>query len=786
MKKLITMILAVCMMLTTAPGVFATGVADNANTAEAVTAAALDENGASSLGSPDAAFPESGAQPMGTPYEEPPEPRDVSASGTVTESISWTLEHGVLTVSGTGEIPNYISTAEWGTWEILERNDPPWTDYRNDVLEVRVEQGITVIGACAFTGMGNLEKVTIAGSVKTIWWDAFSNAWKLSEINLNEGTEQIMQCAFYNACPQTLTIPSTVTDMGCDTLNGLWHTENFVVAPGNPVYQSIDGVLFTDGGKTLFRYPAMHGDTYAVPEGTTKIADSGFSQNHLKSVTLPDSLTEIGPDAFSYSEELTSITIPAQVKRIESRTFFWSNQLRNIYVPDDMLFIHADALPDGATVHASPASLLTELDDGSWARVIPTGIYGTQCYDDAFRVLELVNQERAANGVAPLKMDQSLLDTACLRSFELVAAFDHTRPNGTSCFTANKHMFGENIAAGSATPEGVMSQWMNSAGHRANILDPDFTSIGIACLRVNGRALWVQCFGLELTTEAQRSSYPATLESGATVNILADKEHYHPVFTAEKTELQVGEVAHVLSLWMGTHMDDKGLVVESNAPDVIAVRDGVDFVAVGAGTAQITVCPIGAPDLAQTFTMRVKGSGAASKGFSDVPADAWYTDAVAWAVDRGVTNGTSETTFSPDATCTRAQVVTFLWRAAGSPAPKAGASFSDVQPGSYYEKAVQWAVAQGITNGVDASHFAPDAPCTRAQVVTFLHRFANAPSAAHSSAFVDVPTGEWFSEAVGWAVSRDITNGMDATHFDPDGSCTRAQIVTFLYRYAGA
>ena len=452
----------------------------------------------------------------------------------------------------------------------------------------------------------------------------------------------------------------------------------------------------------------------------------------------------------------------------------------------------AGAVPNDAATQAvltdtvEGAPFRAEPNDNSAAKTIPTGIYGTLCYDDAFRVLELVNQERAANGVAPLTMDQSLLDTAGLRAYELVVTFSHERPDGTMCFTANDLMFGENIAAGAATPEGVMSLWMNSDGHRANILRPDFKTIGIACVRVNGRALWVQCFGTQLTTEAQRSSYPATLESGATVNILADKAHYHPVFTAEKTELQVGEVAHVLSLWMGVHMDDKGLIVESSAPNVITVRDGVDFVAVGPGSAQITVYPIGAPDLAQTFTMRVTGSGAASKGFADVPADAWYADAVAWAVDRGVTNGTSETAFSPDATCTRAQVVTFLWRAAGSPAPKAGASFSDVQPGSYYEKAVQWAVEQGITNGVDAAHFAPEAPCTRAQVVTFLHRFATTPAAPQSSTFVDVPAGAWFSEAVNWAVSRGITNGMDATHFAPDNSCTRAQIVTFLYRYQTA
>ncbi|MBQ9045233.1 MAG: S-layer homology domain-containing protein [Oscillospiraceae bacterium] len=779
MKKLLSLLLAACLLASLVPGVFA------AEASEIGEAATLTDSGASDMAAPEEA---SGAQPMATPYTEPPAPRDVSASGTVTETISWTLENGVLTVSGSGEIPHYGTTVVWGTEKVVIKDDPPWESYKNDVLEIRVESGITRIGTCAFSNMGNLQKASIAGTVKTIWRDAFCNAWKLSEINLNEGTEQIRECAFYNACPQTLRLPSTVTDLDVNALNGLWNTENFVVAPGNPVFQSIDGVLFTDGGKTLFRYPAMHAEDYTVPEGTTKIAMDGFSQNHLKAVTLPDSLTEIGQCAFDYSEDLTSITIPEQVKRIEGGTFWSCKKLQDVYVPDGMTFIAAGAVPDGAEVHVGPASLLAKLGDGSWARVIPTGIYGTACFDDAFRVLDLVNRERAANSLAPLTMDMELLSAASLRAAELVVSFSHTRPDGTRCFTASKRMMAENIAMGADTPESVMSLWMNSEGHRANILNPDMKTIGIACLRVNGTPLWVQCFGDDLWSEAQHKNYPATLDCGSTVRILADKEHFHPVYTAEKTELQIGETAHVLVLWMGTHMDDKSIVVECDAPDVIEANDGVDFVAVGPGTAQITVYPIGAPDLAQTFTMRVKDSGAATPDpdnrFSDVPDDAWFSNAVAWAVQNGVTAGTSETTFSPDMTCTRAQVVTFLWRSAGSPAVSGGKSFADVAPGSYYETAVQWAVEQGVTVGVSDTRFDPDGGCTRAQVVTFLHRAAKTPAAAGGAAFADVPSGTWFAQAVSWAVEQGITVGVSDTQFGPDNACTRAQIVSFLYRFA--
>lgn len=168
--------------------------------------------------------------------------------------------------------------------------------------------------------------------------------------------------------------------------------------------------------------------------------------------------------------------------------------------------------------------------------------------------------------------------------------------------------------------------------------------------------------------------------------------------------------------------------------------------------------------------------------FTDVPESAYYYDAVLWAVDIGVTEGTTATTFSPDAPCTRAQAVTFLWRAAGSPEPESGANpFTDIQPGAYYYKAVLWAVETGITNGTSAVTFSPDATVTRAQTVTFLWRFAGT-KATGSNPFTDVADSAYYAEAVIWAVERGITNGTSATIFSPDEPCTRAQIVTFLYR----
>ena len=167
--------------------------------------------------------------------------------------------------------------------------------------------------------------------------------------------------------------------------------------------------------------------------------------------------------------------------------------------------------------------------------------------------------------------------------------------------------------------------------------------------------------------------------------------------------------------------------------------------------------------------------------FTDVPAGSYYEDAVIWAVDKGITGGTSATTFSPDATCTRAQIVTFLWRAAGSPAPKAMSTFVDVSADAYYAKAVAWAVENGITGGTGDGKFSPDAACTRAQAVTFLWRANGSPAVSGNAAFSDVAANAYYAAAVTWAEKNGITGGIGGGLFGSDHNCTRAQIVTFLY-----
>ncbi len=168
--------------------------------------------------------------------------------------------------------------------------------------------------------------------------------------------------------------------------------------------------------------------------------------------------------------------------------------------------------------------------------------------------------------------------------------------------------------------------------------------------------------------------------------------------------------------------------------------------------------------------------------FDDVPTGAYYEEAVAWAAEKGITEGTSATTFAPKALCTRAQVVTFLWRAAGCPEPQNAGSFADVTAGSYYAKAVAWAIENGITGGTGDGMFSPDAGCTRAQAVTFLYRASAAPAVDGSSSFSDVDADAYYMAAVRWAEQSGITGGIGGGLFGSDLDCTREQIVTFIFR----
>ena len=240
-------------------------------------------------------------------------------------------------------------------------------------------------------------------------------------------------------------------------------------------------------------------------------------------------------------------------------------------------------------------------------------------------------------------------------------------------------------------------------------------------------------------------------------------------------------------------MDDVAAVSKSSSHALILKEDGTVWVCGSNKSLEIgngflpALDPWGSNEGDQftpiqiSFGKKLGGYEAPKTAFLDVASGSYYEKPIQWAVEENITSGTSATTFSPDMACTRAQIMTFLWRAAGSPAPKGGSPFRDVYPPDYYNKATAWAYEQGMVKG---DSFAPNAICTRAMAVEFMWKYAGSPDAA-GAAFRDVKKNDSYSEAVGWAVEKHITSGTGDGVFSPGMGCTRGQIMTFLYRFLG-
>lgn len=255
----------------------------------------------------------------------------------------------------------------------------------------------------------------------------------------------------------------------------------------------------------------------------------------------------------------------------------------------------------------------------------------------------------------------------------------------------------------------------------------------------------------------------------------------YPITTPDKTENGSVTVTPTSakrgSIVTITVTPDAGYVLDKLT---VTDKDGKDVALTKKSDTEYTfVMPAGKVEIMPSF---VKQAEEPSRVFVDVKTGDYFYDAVLWAVEKGITNGTSAETFSPEAPCTRAQIVTFLWRAAGSPVVNYAMDLSDVAGDAYYAEAVRWALSEGITTGTSADQFSPDATCTREQAVTFLYRAAGSPAVSGESAFEDVGADAYYARAVAWAAQNGVTNGISQALFGTGSDCTRAQIVTFLYR----
>lgn len=273
-----------------------------------------------------------------------------------------------------------------------------------------------------------------------------------------------------------------------------------------------------------------------------------------------------------------------------------------------------------------------------------------------------------------------------------------------------------------------------------------------------------------LTITYTAPSYSSGSSSDPTYSVSTPSKTEHGTVTVSPKSASKGDRVTV------TVKPDSGYVLETLT---VTDKNGNELTLKDKGNGKYTfTMPAGKVEVKATFME----DNSMLNFFYDVPNNAYFYEAVKWAVKNGITDGVGNNLFAPEQPCTRAQIVTFLWRAAGSPEPKGAASgMTDVVSGSYYEKAVAWAIENGITTGTTTSTFSPDATCTRAQAVTFLARALKA-KAASAAEFSDVPTGSYFADAVAWAAANGVTEGIGGGLFGSDNDCTRGQIVTFLYR----
>lgn len=671
-------------------------------------------------------------------------------SGSIDGGLSWSLSRsGVLTISGSGKMPDFSSVA----------NAAPWDKQKDKIQSAVIESGVQNISAGAFSGCTALEKVSISDTVAQIDLNAFD---------------------------------------GCTSLAA------FEVVEGNKAFLSVGGVLFS-ADKELLRYPVGKSADYTVPSGTVAIAGGAFKDcSKLESLVIPDSVISIGKSAFENCAALKRITLPKSITKLEASCFSGCTALAEIALPDGLKTL-------GEKVFSGCAALKS-VKIPAEVTVIPTEAFSGCVSLESITIPKNVSHinERAFDGCTALKkVDYLGSDTDWSQVTKETGnnALDNAEKSFTR--TDHEHKYTDTVIPPTCTERGCTvhlcscgdkreDSYTPPLGHsykdgicvRCGILDPnkdiphkhDFIPIVTkpTCLTEGFTTYTCSCGECYTKDYVSAVGHKTQLQNAKAVGCLTGGYTGDEICTVCGKVFKQGSVIFALGHDPQPARVKAPTCTESGyTGDLICMRCG-DMTQTGT-----TVAAAGHKFFGGVCSVcGAKGAEAAPK-FDDVKSGAFYFDAVQWAVENGITNGTGKNTFSPNDVCSRYQIVMFLWRAAGQPEAKAAVSFADVKPGDIFYEAVQWAVERGITKGTSSTSFSPYAPCTRGQIVTFLCRSAGSPKVSGACNFSDVSSGSFCHDAVIWASSEGITNGTSAGRFSPNEGCTRAQVVTFLYRASG-
>ena len=685
--------------------------------------------------------------------------------------------------------------------------------------KVELHSGITQLGQYCFEGCKALKTVELPEGLTEIPWGCFQQSG-ITEIDIPDGVEWIKAYAFGQCAELTrVGIPDSVRDVGkyC-----FWVTKNlrYIELPKDLTYLS-EG-MFQDGGIEEIKFPEelrairryalsgcnnltwlsmpdtvdfvgeycfsqcenlkslklsenlpslSHGmfqrsglEELVIPESVTITGDYVFCMcNQLKKITYPSGPFKFGDYAFYQCKGPTEFDLPENLQNISWGMFQFSS-VERVVVPDsvtiveDYAFAHCDSLtevifPDTLTEIGSyafaecsaietvqlPASLkriATGLFRNSSIRelVIPDGV--TTIYEQAFK-----NADKLEKLVVP----------SSVNLFEEGSIFENNPLLTVYCWKdTGMHYYAES----NGIPYVLMDE------------DPDEPTYNI-WTNVTGRG--------SVSVAASKSPANRYVEFTLTPEEGEKLESWMLYYFSE-TEKEI----------YGGQVDEDTYVVLMPDCDIL-----IDVVFSGAEPEPTEPEPTEPeptepeptePEPTEPEPTEPEPTEPVNP-FVDVTQEDFFYEPVLWAVEKGITTGTSAETFSPNASCQRAQVVTFLWRAMGCPEPESRVNpFADVKETDFYYDAVLWAVERGITNGMSADTFGPYEVCNRAQVVTFLHRALGKPQGGGENPFDDVKPGDYFYDAVLWAVSEGVTSGVDTDSFGPGLDCVRAQVVTFLYR----
>lgn len=641
-----------------------------------------------------------------------------------------------LTISGTGAMADYTG------WQ-----SQPWKGYANQITRFVVEDGVTNISKFATNGETKIEEYIIGKDVAEI------------------GTFGV----------------------SADS------AKEFVVDSANTSFKVADGAILTADGTTLVAYPGGRAsvEEYAIPSTVTTILGGAFNGADMQRLLVPNSVTSIPNWSF---QGCSAAYVEINMENVPGYAFTnFLSALKELRFREDVKTIDRHAF--GFT--ETDGSLEKVKFDSSELPTVNVKVNGkVNEYGQIFfkqNKLTTVDLSACSSFNGSYKNAFQGTNAVCIGFYfntaESAAALKKIDDN----YWTNKKIFADN-AVFAVLNGGMIPSWEGWYKDNFELVTPirdgykfegwyeseDFSGSAVTDASVGKTyyAKWTedkddsiygQSKNVDLGIIAEGGSTSATV--GFTGTIALDRaESDHNYFTADISGMTV-TVAPVDGLKPGTYTDTLYVHTETGAVHFITV------------TLTVTPKPEEPQQEADAALSGVLAAITGTNPFSDVPGGAYYNAAVRWAVKNGIASGTDAKHFSPDAACTRGQAVTFLWRAAGCPAPALAENpFADVKPTDYCYDAVLWAVQTGVAKGTSRTTFSPGAPCTRGQIVTFLYRAAGSPSGYANSGYTDVPETSYCAAPVAWAVALRVTSGTSAITFSPDALCTRAQIVTFLYR----